>query len=124
MKELADLLIDYWNAVSRVYPGAFQEPHRYTILETPGLFSLHRLFPNIYGMCTRRGMVTMDALERHLRLLRAETPDHPDPDFRGPLGLEFWTKEHGPLIALSTNMKIISDLHRHLLTKVQLAQGG
>jgi DGQHR domain-containing protein len=124
VKELADLLIDYWNAFSHVYPGAFEEPYRYTVLETPGLFSLHRLFPNIYGLCTRKGLVTMDAMERHLRLLMVETPDHPEPDFRGPITLDFWTKEHGPLIALSTNMKIIADLHRHLLEKIKLAQGG
>ena len=124
VKELADLLIDYWNAVSHIYPEAFQEPHRYTVLETPGLFSLNRLFPNVYGLCTRKGLVTMDAMERHLNLLKAETPDHPDPDFRGPINLDFWTKEHGPVIALSTNMKIIADLHRHLLKKIQLAQGG
>ena len=124
VKELADLLIDYWNAVSHVYPEAFQEPHRYTVLETPGLFSLNRLFPSVYGLCTRKGLVTMDAMERHLNLLKAETPDHPDPDFRGPIDLDFWTKEHGPVIAISTNMKTIADLHRHLLNKIQLAQGG
>ncbi len=82
------------------------------------------MFPNVYGLCTRKGLVTMDAMERHLRLLKSETPDHPDPDFRGPINLDFWTKEHGPLIAISTNMKIIADLHRHLLKKIQLAQGG
>jgi len=124
VKELADLLIDYWNAVSHVYPEAFVEPHRYTVLETPGLFSLNRLFPNVYGLCTRKGLVTMDAMERHLRLLKVETPDHPEPDFRGPIDLDFWTKEHGPVIAISTNMKIIADLHRHLLNKIKLAQGG
>jgi DGQHR domain-containing protein len=124
VKELADLLIDYWNAVSHIYPEAFVEPHRYTVLETPGLFSLNRLFPNVYGLCTRKGLVTMDAMERHLNLLKAETPDHPEPDFRGSIDLVFWTKEHGPLIALSTNMKIIADLHRHLLNKIKLAQGG
>jgi DGQHR domain-containing protein len=46
-----DMLRDYWEAVSRLYPDAFSKPKDHVIQKTPGLFSLHdlanRVFKNI-----------------------------------------------------------------------------
>ena len=28
-EEAADLLVDYWNSINRLYPGAFAEPREY-----------------------------------------------------------------------------------------------
>jgi DGQHR domain-containing protein len=57
-----------------------------------------------------------------LASLLEETPTHPHVDFRGPLDLDFWSKEHGPMIAISTNMKAISELHDHISRKIQLTR--
>lgn len=124
VSELADLLIDYWNAVARVYPASFEEPQSHTLLGTPGIFALHKLFPSIYARCAKSGVITEEGMLEILGLLLRETPGHSEPDFRGPIGLEFWSKEHGPLIAISTNMTIINDLYRHLQTKITLAERG
>ncbi len=124
VSELADLLIDYWNAVARVYPASFEEPRSYTLLGTPGIFALHKLFPSIYARCAKSGVITEEGMLEILGLLLRETPGHSEPDFRGPIGLDFWSKEHGPLIAISTNANIINNLYRHLQTKIILAERG
>jgi len=124
VSELADLLIDYWNALARVYPVAFENPRPYTLLETPGIFALHKLFPSIYARCAKSGVITEEGMRKILGLLLLETPGHPEPDFRGPVSVDFWSREHGPLIAISTNANIIKDLYRHLQTKIILAEKG
>ena len=123
-RELGDLVIDYWRAIHSIYPEAFEEPTRYTLLGMPGIFSLHTLFPLVYQSCAKKGMITEEGMRSVLALLLEETPTHPHVDFRGPLRLDFWSKEHGPMIAISTDMKAISELHNQLVRKIQLARGA
>jgi len=51
-KKLAEIMIEYWNAIKSVVPEAFKEPSMYVIQKTPGLFSLHSvcktLLPRLY----------------------------------------------------------------------------
>jgi len=124
VSEVADLLIDYWNSLSHTFPAAFEDPRPYTLLGTPGIFSLNKLFPSIYARCANGGMITEEGMRGVLGLLLKETPDHPEPDFRRPVNMDFWSKEHGPLIAISTDPSIIDDLYRHLQTKIRLAEKG
>jgi len=124
VSELADLLIDYWNAISLVYPLAFEEPRPYTLLGTPGVFAFHKLFPSIYGQCARGGVITEETMRRILELLLVDTPGHPDPDFRRPIDMVFWSRDQGPLIAVTANIKLTTELYRHLQTKIKLAEGG
>ena len=124
IRELADLLTDYWNAIAKVYPRAFGKPQSYTLLATPGIFSLHMLFPSVYAMCAKSGVITEERMNQILVGLLEETPAHPQPDFRRPLTLDFWSKEHGPAIAISTSLQTIKRLHLNLAQKIQLAETG
>lgn len=124
LRELADLLIDYWNAVSDMHAAAFENPSPYTLLGPSGVFSLHKLFPSVYARCARSGVINEEGMREVLALLMMETTGYPDPDFRRPLTLDFWSRDHGPMIAISTNRNIINDLYRHLQTKIQLAEAG
>ena len=120
LADLADLLIDYWNAVSYIYPGAFDDPRPYTLLGSPGISSLHMLFPFIYGRCAESGMITEEKMTRMLAFILAETPDHDDPLFRGPIDLRFWSKEHGPDEALASDKQSITELYENLRKKIEL----
>ena len=122
LRELAELLVDYWRALHRLYGDAFQQPERYTLLGTPGIFSLHMLFPSVYARCARQGIIDEGGMLRVLSALLEETPGHPQPEFRGELTLDFWSKEHGPAIALSTSLKTIRSLYLGLSRKLQLAE--
>ena len=124
VRDLADLIIDFWNAVSKVYRGAFEKPRAYTLLATPGIFSLHMLFPSVYARCAKGGVITEDGMRRILARLLEETPGHPQPEFRSPLTLDFWSKEHGPAIAISTSLQTIKALYLNLARKIQLAEAG
>jgi hypothetical protein len=97
-RELGDLVIDYWRAIGIIYPEAFEEPTRYTLLGTPGIFSLHSLFPLVYQSCAKGGVITEEGMRSVLELLLEETPTHPHVDFRGPLDLDFWSNEHARML--------------------------
>ena len=122
VKELGTLLIAYWNALRDLYPEAFREPKRYMLLKTPGVFSMHMLFPTVYARCAVRGIVTSASMRNVLRLLQVETPDHPQAEFREPITSKFWSREHGPAIALSTNLKMIRELYMNMALKIRLAE--
>jgi len=122
VNELADMLIDYWNTILWLYPGVFDDSTKYTILGSPGLYSLHMLFPTVYSKCASAGMINEDGMRKVLGLLLVETPEHESPDFRKPLDLEFWSKEHGPLQAVTMNRNTIQQLYKNLNKKINLAQ--
>lgn len=119
VSDMADLLIDYWNTIVWLYPAVFDESRHYTLLAAPGIYSLHMLFPYVYSRCVTVGVVNEDEMRNVLEPLLTETPGHPEPDFRKAIDLEFWSKEHGPLLAISTNMKAIRELYRNIQTKIQ-----
>jgi DGQHR domain-containing protein len=119
VSDMADLLIDFWNTIVWLYPAVFDESRHYTLLAAPGIYSLHMLFPYVYSRCVTVGVVNEDEMRNVLEPLLTETPGHPEPDFRKAIDLEFWSKEHGPLLAISTNMKAIRELYRNIQTKIQ-----
>jgi DGQHR domain-containing protein len=121
LADLADLLVDFWNSVSDIYPGAFEDPRPYTLLGTPGISGLHMLFPFVYGRCAESGVITEERMTSVLKSLLTETPDHPDPEFRGPVDLMFWSKEHGPDEALASNKQSITELYENLRKKIESA---
>ena len=123
-QELADLLIDYWTIIRNLYPEAYENPRDYSLLGTPGIDSMHWLFPIIYGRCAQRGIITRDAMRQYLVLLQEETDTHPNVDFRKPMTLKFWSKREGPLIALATSKQNISELYRNILRKLDIAVGS
>ncbi|MFQ6052969.1 MAG: DGQHR domain-containing protein [Candidatus Bathyarchaeia archaeon] len=124
IRDLADLLIDYWNAIAKIYPDAFERPQAYTLLATPGVFSLHMLFPSVYARCVRGGFITEEAFRGVLERMLEETPGHPQPEFRSPVTLDFWSKGHGPAIAISTSLQTIKTLYLNLARKIQIAEEG
>ncbi|MCD6263027.1 DGQHR domain-containing protein [Candidatus Bathyarchaeota archaeon] len=122
LEEVADLLIGYWRAIRDLYPEAFESPGEYSLLGTPGVFSFHRLFPSVYARCIKGGVVDERTMGRVLSLLLEETPNHPKAEFRAPITVEFWSKRHGPAIAISTSLQIIKELYLNLAMKLRLAE--
>ena len=119
---LAQLLIDYWNAIYELYPEAFVEPGQYTITTYTGLNAFHMLFPFVYSTCvTRKGNITMDVMREVLSHLKMDTPDHPDPEFRGGVGISKWEKTTSSLIFRSTNARDVRTLAENLRLKIELA---
>ncbi len=47
-EDLAKLLHRYWCALQRAFPEAMGDPAKYSIRKTPGLYSLHALFPDVF----------------------------------------------------------------------------
>lgn len=49
-------LLRYWKAWQKLAPEAFEEPGNYVIQKTPGVFSLHPLFRNVFDILRREGI--------------------------------------------------------------------
>jgi len=124
LKEVADSLINYWNALKSLYPEAFDNPRRFTLLGTPGIYSFHMLFPSVHARCMREGDLSVNKMQEILGKLQRETPTHPQDEFKRPITIDFWDKAHGPAIALSTSQKMIRELYRDLYMKLQLAESA
>lgn len=117
-EEAADLLVDYWNSINRLYPGAFEDPRAYTLLGDQGITSLHMLFPLIYGICLEGGIVTMEQMTEVLGNLKKETPDHSNTVFKAPISLSHWSRDEGLLEFTKTDRASIRELYRNLLEKI------
>lgn len=121
-EEAADLLVDYWNSLKRLFPGAFADPRAYTLLGDQGITSLHMLFPAIYGICMEGGIVTEGRMTEILGNLKTETPDHPNSVFRAPITLGHWSKDEGPLEFTKTDRASIRELFGNLREKITIQE--
>jgi DGQHR domain-containing protein len=106
-KELAKILSDYWNALKEIFPEAFEDPADFTIQKTPGTYSLHMVFSQVYDLCeqgddcSQRKMKQI--LEKMFQNVAAAIPvDQMDS--------AFWHKREGHPLAIATSQKMIKAL--------------
>jgi hypothetical protein len=121
IKEIANLLIEYWNALYNIYPECFTEPNEYSLLQKTGMPAMHRLFIDVYGIAIQNGEVSEKAFYNVLLRLLSDTPDHPVPEFRVSLEPDFWSFESGPIYGVSTSHQNIMDLYDNLQEKIWMA---
>jgi DGQHR domain-containing protein len=121
IKEIALLLIDYWNALYNIYPECFTDPNDFSMLQKPGMPALNRLFIDVYGIAIQNGEVSEKAMYNVLLRLLAETPDHPVPEFMYSIEPDFWSYESGPVYGVSSSRQNIQDLYDNLQEKLWLA---
>jgi len=95
-EEVASLLISYWSAIEELYPDCFKNHRDYILLDTLGISSLSRLFPVIFGYCSKDGEVSKEQMKKYLEYLQQETPNHKDPDFQRPITQRWWHRTNGP----------------------------
>jgi DGQHR domain-containing protein len=122
IKKIASLLIDYWNALYRLFPECVSNPTAYMLMRRPGVYALHRLFKDLYSKVKED---TLDEEYLYLRLiwLNKETPEHYVPDFRPPLTPEFWSKKNGSTYVQSSTRRGRDELYNYLNEKLWLANG-
>ena len=101
-RDVADLLIRYWSVIKELYPACFEKPKEYVLLDTFGLSSLSKLFPTIYGYCSKDGDLSKENMKKYLSYLKVKTPEHSDPDFKDPITEKWWHKTDGPGIIHGT----------------------
>jgi DGQHR domain-containing protein len=119
--DLADILIDYWNAIKELYPNAFkiENKNRFTLLKHTGIAAFTYLFPFIYGLCTQEGKTDMKCMIDKLKLLREEYTDSDlDFDFRKPIDENWWSVERGPSIARATSEKVFREISEKMAKKI------
>ncbi len=122
IKEIAWHLMDYWNALYRLYPECINSPSAFSMMRRPGLPALNRLFTVIYTQAAREGKVTEGVLYRILSRLQRGTPGHEVPEFRPALDYTFWSIKSGPKIATKPTQANAKALFDNLTEKLWLAE--
>jgi DGQHR domain-containing protein len=57
----------FWNALKDLMPDAFEDPRKYVIQKTPGIYSLHMILPDIIFYCMeKKGGVNRDIIKEIL----------------------------------------------------------
>ncbi|MFH1179389.1 MAG: DGQHR domain-containing protein [Candidatus Bathyarchaeota archaeon] len=121
IKEIANLLIEYWNALYNIYPECFTDPDEFSLLHSPGMPAFHKLFIDVYGIAIQSGQVSEESMYNVLLRLLAETPEHPAPEFRVAIEPDFWGIQSGPIYGVSTSHQNIQDLYDNLQEKIWMA---
>ena len=119
-EEVADLLIDYWNAIKEIYPKCFENYEDYALLSTLGLSVMNRLFPAIYGYCIRDKDTSSQNMKKYLGYLLEDTPEHRDPDFKRPITEKWWHRTDGPGIIRGTGEGHYSWIATNLAQKIAI----
>ncbi len=120
-EKVAEILIDYWNAIKETWPNCFKNHREYMLLSTLGLSVMHRLFPVIYGYCIREGNVTKEGMKKYLSFLLEPTPEHRDPDFKKPITEGWWHRVDGPGIIRGTGEGHYAEIAEKMAEKIAIA---
>lgn len=99
IRYMYQIVADYWRAIQKIVPIAFESPNDYVIQKTPGLFSLHKLLRHLLGNMYR-GRRTFD-IDTFVEFL-SEGTEIKDPDF--------WLSASGRASAFGS-MKGFDDLY-------------
>lgn len=68
----------FWNALRELMPEAFVDPKQYVIQKTPGIYTLHMVFPSVLYICSKVGDISKQSI---INILKKD-PDHfQDSDF-------------------------------------------
>ncbi len=62
INDIAWALIDFWNALYRIYPDCVNMPKKYSLMQKPGLTSMNKLFPVVYTNALRRGKADEESM--------------------------------------------------------------
>jgi len=120
---VAELLIEYWNAIKELYPSCFKEGEsgNYTLLKHTGIASFTYLFPTIYSYCMMEGDLSKEKMKELLGYLKEIVDDPRLPlEFRRPIDETWWSRAHGPSIARATSEKIFTEIAENFAKKIAI----
>lgn len=81
--KLAELLCHYWDAWKELAPESFQDPDNHVIQKTPGIFSLHKIFPTVIEIASHVGTKPLDK-KAFLKVLKP---------LEGEYDAQYWRKD-------------------------------
>ncbi|MBS7649592.1 MAG: DGQHR domain-containing protein [Candidatus Bathyarchaeia archaeon] len=125
---MAELLIDYWNAIAELYPKCFDEDTKdnYTLLKHTGVASFTYLFPVVYGLCAQDGDISKEGMKKYLSFLqkdltgKVKSEEPIDPDFLKPVDETWWSRAHGSSLARATSEATFNYIKDQMAKKIQI----
>jgi DGQHR domain-containing protein len=101
----AEILADYWSALERLMPDAFETPELYTIMKSTGVYAWHMVFPNVLELVRVR-TEPLRAVQGELVDVFAEILGTAGPWVEAPT----WHAQQGSPATKGSSMKTIRDL--------------
>lgn len=95
------ILVNFWEAASKVWPDAFESPKNYRVQATVGIYSLHMALPVVIQRCLDAKDLTPAAFESVLAATSITS--------------QFWHKEDGDPLTLGTGMSSIRALAQNII---------
>jgi len=109
--QVSDVLNRYWSALCGYFPEAFARPNDHVIQKTPGVFSLHMLFPEVAEIArSNSGDMSLESLASAMKSW-------------GDLDSDFWDRDNEEGAGRYGNMKGFARLAaelRHLLPTLDI----
>jgi len=105
-------LINYWLAISEIYPEAFKNPKEYIIQKTHGCYTFHLLYIDIYNLCKLNNNYSKEYVkEILLRALNRFSLD----ENNNATSSEFWNRTTGTSLGGMKAVNILVDkIRSHL----------
>jgi len=112
--QLANLLINYWEAIKDLFPKAGNNPQEYTLLRSTGVIAFHTAFPAVYTKCTLKSDFSKEAMKSIIEKIK----EHPGRSIKTPIDDETWHYRTGHGLAVATSMKAITMLANELIERI------
>lgn len=108
LDQLTGMLIDYWIALAEIFPVAFADPANYTLQGTPGTYSLHYVFPDVYDKCNEANDYSKESMKKVLKKMFEKASEKLEMEISD----DFWSKEIGVghFLAQATSQRLIRAL--------------
>ena len=103
-EDLAKLVANYWISISNVWPDAFERSGEYQVFRTPGLYSLHMVFPDVIARCRDARDFSQEKMKEIISSTGVDT--------------EFWHKVRGNRMVIGTGMGSIRTLAQYIREKL------
>lgn len=107
-KQIASWLIEFWAAWQELVPEAFEDPKKYVLLKTPGIFSQHYLAGDIFGFCLAEGI---NIERKEIKGILNNLGEYAKP--------RYWEADNPEGAAAFGSMKGFSILHELMLEELQ-----
>lgn len=100
-EHVVKLLVNFWGALSEIWPESFALPNEYRIQATVGIYSMHMVLPVLIQRCIAERDLSKDKMK----------------DIMSATGItaDFWHKEHGDPLTLGTGMASIRAVAQYII---------
>lgn len=75
-EQVIKFLINYWRAIFELVPQAIKSPRKYSLMKTPGMYTLHMVAPKVFELCRDKNEYTVNGIKQILLATHGNGDDY------------------------------------------------